>query len=98
MELVGAKLPNHVVELFNNSLKTPRASFEYKQRQYTCGIYENGVSTELRVKNSEGKVLVMRPEDKFGLLGFNRENAEQINLSQPIYEGIVQTAIQALSS
>ena len=98
MELIGAKLPNHVVELFTNSSKPSRASFEYKQRQYTCGIYENGVSTELRVKNSEGKVLVMRPEDKFGLLGFNRDNAEQINLSQPIYEGIVQTAIQALST
>jgi single-stranded-DNA-specific exonuclease len=32
------------------------------------------------------------------LLGFNRENAEQVNLSQPIYEGIVQNAIQALST
>ena len=98
MELVGAKLPNHVVELFTNSPNLSRASFEYKQRQYTCGIYENGISRELRVKNSEGKVLVMRPEDKFGLLGFNRENAEQVNLSQPIYEGIVQNAIQALST
>ena len=98
MELVGAKLPNHVVELFTNSPNLSRASFEYKQRQYTCGIYENGISRELRVKNSEGKVLVMRPEDKFGLLGFKRENAEQVNLSQPIYEGIVQNAIQALST
>ena len=98
MELIGAKLPNHVVELFTNSSKPSRASFEYKQHQYTCGIYENGMSRELRVKNSEGKVLVMRPENKFGLLGFNRDNAEQVNLSQPIYEGIVQTAIQALSA
>ena len=96
MELVGAKLPNYVINLFANSSHLSRANFEYKQRQYTCGIYNNGASTELRVKNSEGKVLVMRPEDKFGLLGFNRENAEQVNLSQPIYEGIVQTAIQAL--
>ena len=40
----------------------------------------------------------MRPENKFGLLGFNRDNAEQVNLSQPIYEGIIQTAIQALSA
>ncbi len=98
MELVGAKLPNHVINLFANLSNQSRASFEYKQRQYTCGIYNNGTNTELRVKNSEGKVLVMRPEDKFGLLGFNRENAEQVNLSQPVYEGIVQTAIQALSN
>ena len=98
MELIGAKLPNHVLELFTNSSNQSRGSFEYKQRQYTCGIYENGVSRELRVKNSEGKVLVMQPEDKFGLLGFNRDNAEQIDLSQPIYEGIIQTAIQALST
>jgi len=53
---------------------------------------------ELRVKNSEGKVLVMRPDDKFGLLGFNRENAAQVNLSQPIYEGIIENAMRALST
>ena len=98
IELIGAKLPNHILKLFTNSSNLSAVSFEYQQRQYTCGIYENGISKELRVKNSEGKVLVMRPDDKFGLLGFNRENAAQVNLSQPIYEGIIENAIQALST
>ena len=98
IELIGAKLPNHILKLFTNSSDLSAVSFEYQQRQYTCGIYENGMGKELRVKNSEGKVLVMRPDDKFGLLGFNRENAAQVNLSQPIYEGIIENAMQALSN
>ena len=98
IELIGAKLPNHILKLFTNSSDLSAVSFEYQQRQYTCGIYENGMGKELRVKNSEGKILVMRPDDKFGLLGFNRENAAQVNLSQPIYEGIIENAMQALST
>jgi len=98
IELIGAKLPNHILKLFTNSSDLSAVSFEYQQRQYTCGIYENGMGKELRVKNSEGKVLVMRPDDKFGLLGFNRENAAQVNLSQPIYEEIIENAMQALST
>ena len=98
LELIGAKLPNHILKLFTNSSNLSAVSFEYQQRQYTCGIYDNDMGKELRVKNSEGKVLVMRPDDKFGLLGFNRENAAQVNLSQPIYEGIIENAMQALST
>ncbi|MBD2694977.1 single-stranded-DNA-specific exonuclease RecJ [Anabaena catenula] len=97
MELAGVRLPSQFSIFFNPPTTKLRANFEYKQRQYTCGVYHNGVGSELRVKNSEGKVLVMQPGDNMGLLGINRQDAQKVNLSLPQYDGIVQAAVQALS-
>jgi single-stranded-DNA-specific exonuclease len=97
MELTGVRLPSQFSIFFNPPTTKLRANFEYKQRQYTCGVYQNGVGSELRVKNSEGKVLVMQPGDNIGLLGINRQDAQKVNLSLPQYDGIVQAAVQALS-
>jgi single-stranded-DNA-specific exonuclease len=98
MELVGVRLPAQSEELFTAPSPPRRAKFTYNQRQYTCGIYQNGTSSELRVKNSEGKVLVMQPGNKLGLLGLSREDAKQVDLSLPQYDGIIQAALQALSA
>jgi single-stranded-DNA-specific exonuclease len=97
MELAGVRLPSQFSIFFNPPTTKLRANFEYKQRQYTCGVYQNGIDSELRVKNPEGKVLVMQPGDNIGLLGINRQNAQKINLSLPQYDGIIQAAIQSLS-
>ncbi|WP_071190951.1 single-stranded-DNA-specific exonuclease RecJ [Trichormus sp. NMC-1] len=97
MELAGVRLPSQFSIFFNPPTTKLRANFEYKQRKYTCGVYQNGIGSELRVKNSEGKVLVMQPGDNMGLLGINRQDAQKVNLSLPQYDGIVQAAVQALS-
>lgn len=97
IELTGVRLPQQVETLFTTPKFSQQTKFVYKERQYTCGIYQNGVGTELRIKNSEGKVLVMQPENKLGLLGVSREDAKQVDLSLPQYDGIIQAAIQALS-
>ena len=39
------------------------------------GNYKNGIETGLRIKNSEGKVLVMQPGHIIGLLGTNRQRS-----------------------
>ncbi|WP_353931890.1 single-stranded-DNA-specific exonuclease RecJ [Okeanomitos corallinicola TIOX110] len=97
MELVGVRLPQQVEKLFTTPKFSQPTKFAYKQREYTCGIYQNGADSELRIKNSAGKVLVMQPENKLGLLGVNRDNAKAVDLSLPQYDGIIQAAIQALS-
>ncbi|BAZ29865.1 single-stranded-DNA-specific exonuclease RecJ [Cylindrospermum sp. NIES-4074] len=97
MELIGVRLPHQSRLFFTSPPKPLRTSFEYKQRQYTCGIYQNGLSSELRIKNPEGKVLVMQPEDKIGLIGISREDAKKVDLSHPQYDSIIQAALQALS-
>ncbi|WP_017654651.1 single-stranded-DNA-specific exonuclease RecJ [Fortiea contorta] len=97
MELIGVRLPTQSHQLFTSPSTNLRTSFEYQQRHYTCGIYPQGVSSELRIKNSEGKVLAVQPGDTMGLLGKSREDAQKIDVSQPQYNCIIQAALQALS-
>ncbi|GBE91833.1 single-stranded-DNA-specific exonuclease RecJ [Nostoc cycadae] len=98
LELLGVRLTTVATQIFYTALPNSlRTTFEYKQRQYTCGIYQNNSLPELRIKNPEGKILVMHPERIIGLLGTSRENAIEVDISQPQYDSIIQAALQALS-
>ncbi|RCJ32969.1 single-stranded-DNA-specific exonuclease RecJ [Nostoc punctiforme NIES-2108] len=97
LELIGVRLPIKLQQFFASSPIQSSTTFEYNQRQYTCGFYKNGIEAELRIKNSEGKVLAMQPGHIIGLLGTNRQNAKEVDLSQPQYDNIIQAALQALS-
>ncbi|WP_224311905.1 single-stranded-DNA-specific exonuclease RecJ, partial [Trichormus variabilis] len=105
LELLGVRLAqkqleaqSHQLQLFYQASSKPlRTAFKYNQRQYTCGVYQNNSLPELRIKNSDGKVLVMQPGNTIGLLGTSREDALEIDLTLPQYDSIVQAAIQALS-
>ncbi|MEH1957081.1 single-stranded-DNA-specific exonuclease RecJ [Nostoc sp.] len=97
LELIGVRLPIQIQQFFVSPPTTSSTTFEYKQRQYTCGFYKNGIEAELRIKNSEGKVLAMQPGHIIGLLGTNRQNAKEVDISQPQYDNIIQAALQALS-
>ena len=97
LELIGVRFPIKLQQFFASSPIQSSTTFEYNQRQYTCGFYKNGIEAELRIKNSEGKVLAMQPGHIIGLLGTNRQNAKEVDLSQPQYDNIIQAALQALS-
>jgi single-stranded-DNA-specific exonuclease len=98
LELVGVRLPNQSHQLFVSCATPLKASFEYNQRLYTCGIYHNGSSPELRIKNPEGKVLAVQQGQGIGLLGINREDAKEVDIFQPQYDSIIQAALKALES
>ncbi|MEH2022399.1 single-stranded-DNA-specific exonuclease RecJ [Nostoc sp.] len=97
LELIGVRLPIQLQQFFALPPIQSSTTFEYNQRHYTCGFYKNGIEAELRIKNSEGKVLAMQPGHIIGLLGTNRQNAKQVDISQPQYDNIIQAALQALS-
>ncbi|MEH2075168.1 MAG: DHH family phosphoesterase [Nostoc sp.] len=97
LELIGVRLPIQLQQFFASPSIPSSATFEYNQRQYTCGFYKNGIGAELRIKNPEGKVLVMQPGHIIGLLGTNRQNAKEVDISQPQYDSIIQAALQTLS-
>ncbi|MBD2346556.1 single-stranded-DNA-specific exonuclease RecJ [Anabaena subtropica] len=103
LELLGARLaqeqfsePSNLQLFHITSPKPLRTTFKYNQRQYTCGVYPNNSGKELRIKNPDGKVLVMQPGRTIGLLGTSREDALEIDLSLPVYDSIIQAAMQAL--
>ncbi|RCJ15968.1 single-stranded-DNA-specific exonuclease RecJ [Nostoc sp. ATCC 43529] len=97
LELVGARLPIQVQKFFVSPPTSSTTIFEYNQRKYTCGFYKNGLAAELRIKNPEGKVLAMQPGQLNGLLGTSRQDAKEVDISQPQYDSIIQAALQALS-
>ncbi|MEH1778966.1 MAG: DHH family phosphoesterase [Nostoc sp.] len=97
LELIGVRLPIQLQQFFASPPIQSSTNFEYNQRQYTCGFYKNGIEAELRIKNSEGRVLAMQPGHIIGLLGTNRQNAKEVDISQPQYDNIIQAALQALS-
>jgi single-stranded-DNA-specific exonuclease len=97
LELIGVRLPIQLQQFFASPPTPSSTTFEYNQRQYTCGFYKNGIEAELRIKNTEGKVLAMQPGHIIGLLGTNRQNAKEVDISQPQYDSIIQAALQALS-
>ncbi|MDZ8052262.1 MAG: single-stranded-DNA-specific exonuclease RecJ [Aulosira sp. ZfuVER01] len=97
MELIGLRLATQSHLFFTSPPRPLRTTFEYKQRQYSCGIFQQGSLPELRIKNPEGKVLVMQPGHTIGLLGNSREDAQEVDVCQPQYDGIIQAALQALS-
>ncbi|MBN3898127.1 MAG: DHH family phosphoesterase [Nostoc sp. NOS(2021)] len=97
LELIGVRLPIQLQQFFASPPIPSSTTFEYNQRHFTCGFYKNGIQAELRIKNSEGKVLAMQPGHIIGLLGTNRQNAKEVDISQPQYDNIIQAALQALS-
>lgn len=97
LELVGVRLPNQS-HLFFASQKMPlRTTIHYNQSHYTCGIYKNGSVAELRIGYPEGKILAVEFGHTIALLGTNRQQAIEVDVSQPEYNMIIQTALQALS-
>jgi single-stranded-DNA-specific exonuclease len=111
LQLVGVRLPQHLTSpQFNGKNLTAQvftplvfptipvnAAFYYKQRRYTCGLFENGSDRELRIRNSAGKILAIKPGKTTGLLGMKREESEEVDISQPGFERLIQAALAALA-
>ncbi len=107
LEIIGARLPiptqQSQIILFNQfkSVSTkPRTQFEHLGRGYTCCIYndKNNGALELRIQNCEGKILAVTPNSTTGLLGSCRQDAKEVDISQPPYETIISAALQALDN
>ncbi len=96
LELLGTRLPTQSHLVFASQPTPLRTTFNYNQRQYSCGIYQHGSLPELRIKNPEGQILAVQPGQTLGLLGTNREEAKVIDVSQVPYDSIIQAALQAL--
>jgi len=103
LELIGIRLPSGMpqpellvkpVEV--NKPALAKIEFYYNARQYLCSISQVGESKELRIRNPEGQVLAIQPKQKRGLLGTSREDAQEIDISQPYYFNLIQAALSAL--
>jgi single-stranded-DNA-specific exonuclease len=91
LELVGIRLPA-------SPLHSPpkKAEFYHNERRYTCSLYES--LNELRIRNPEGKVLAIQKGQRIGLLGAKREDAKEVDVTQPHYYQLIKAATRALES
>ena len=104
LELLGINIPETSVPRDNPNRKSA-IYFNYQQRFYTCGVYKHGDIFELRIKNNGGKILAVQlsspllnhPLNSVGLLGSKRQEAQEVDISQPPYKSIIRAALMALS-
>ena len=103
LELIGIRLPSGVPqpELLVKSVEAnkpalAKVEFYYDTLPYLCSISQIGESKELRIRNPEGQVLAIQPQQKRGLLGTCREDAREVDISQPYYFNLIQAALTAL--
>jgi len=88
LELVGIRLATSAVS------PTRKAEFYHNERRYTCSLSDS--VNELRIRNSEGKVLAIQKGQRIGLLGLTREEAKEVDVTQPHYYQLIKAATRAL--
>jgi single-stranded-DNA-specific exonuclease len=88
LELVGIRLSSAPPSV------TKKAEFYHNERRYTCSLSD--ALNELRIRNSEGKVLAIQKGQRIGLLGLTREDAKEVDVTQPHYYQLIKAATRAL--
>ena len=96
LELLGVRLPASLGDSGAKLSPKSKAEFDYYDRTYSCSLSRSGNLQELRIRNSQGQILAIQPGQKTGLLGNSRENAQEIDVSRPFFENLIQTASRAL--
>ncbi|HEY9876707.1 MAG TPA: DHHA1 domain-containing protein, partial [Candidatus Obscuribacterales bacterium] len=90
LEIVGVRLP----EISSREFCSRLAEFDYNQRHYTCSLSTS--LNELKIKNSEGKVLAIQQGQRIGLLGTTRQDAHEVDVTKPHYYQLIKAAMRAL--
>ena len=96
LELVGIRLPQKVSGDQNSSNSPQITEFYYSDRHYACSIYQIGDLQELRIRNSRGEVLAIQQGKRIGLLGKSRNDAKEVDVSEPRFFHVIKAAMNAL--
>ncbi len=80
------------------SMSPQRVEFNYCRRKYSCSLSLTDSARELRIRNPEGYVLAVQPNQHSGLLGKSRDDAKSVDISHPFYLNLIRAAIQALET
>ncbi|MEM8829516.1 MAG: single-stranded-DNA-specific exonuclease RecJ [Cyanobacteria bacterium P01_G01_bin.19] len=100
LELVGVRLPQNqpIENTVSNKPsqkavnKIQKAVFSYSNRVYVC----SKTNKELRIRNDRGDVLSVTQGDRIGLLGKSRDEAKQVDVTQPRYFRLIKAALKAI--
>jgi single-stranded-DNA-specific exonuclease RecJ len=70
--------------------------FYYNSRKYYCGLISNTTDRVLKIRNCEGQMLTIQPEQRRGWMSDRIGIGETIDLSQSFYFNLVRAASNAL--
>lgn len=74
----------------------PGVPFIFSRRRYQCRVVPQGNSRELQIYNAEGNLLTISPKQATGRLTRQGSEAQLVDLNQPFYENLMQSALHAL--
>ena len=94
LNIVGIRPAKMAASVF----KKKPVQIRYGDRTYTCGYWQRDGVWELRIRNSEGNVLVAVDGETEGLLGRSREEARVIDLGTPFFSSLIETAKATLGA
>ena len=94
----SSQCPPHPIDAAFHHITPQRVEFTYADRLYACSISITATARELRIQNAQGQVLALQPDQRRGLLGRSRQDAVEIDISQPFYFNLVRAAMGALQA
>jgi single-stranded-DNA-specific exonuclease len=94
--LIKPPVPNQDAKGDASKTALAKVEFSYDSHPYLCSISQVGDSKELRIRDAAGQVLAIQPQQRRGLLGTRREDAQEVDISQPCYLNLIQAALAAL--
>ena len=72
-----------------------KAIFMHADKMYQCSFWVD--LNEIRIKNEQGDILVVQKGQRIGLLGKNRQQAREVNVTEPRFYTLIKVAIKALA-
>ena len=80
----------------NLPAELPGVPFVFNRRRYRCRVVPQSTSRILQIHNAEGNLLTIAPKEKRGQLTRTGGEAEWVDLTQPFYASLMQSALNAL--
>ncbi|MEB3229785.1 MAG: single-stranded-DNA-specific exonuclease RecJ [Leptolyngbyaceae bacterium] len=112
LDVVGIRLPQATVAVTDRksaahegAIATPTGvltqsvkpiRFQHGQRFYDCSIDGVDDHLELRIRNDDGRVLAIQPQAHRAIMGHNRTDAQEIDITQPHYFHLIKAALNAM--
>lgn len=75
-----------------------KAMFWVGDRHYTCILEPKAEGQELRIRNDRGHVLAVQQGQTVGLLGPNRTEARTVDVREPHFRKLIESALSALAA
>ena len=87
LELVGVRSPETIADSI---------VFQYEKRSYSCDVLQHKTGRQLRIRNGQGKELIVQQGQKTGTLIEDQSEPTSVSVCKPLYYNVIKAALIAL--